>query len=210
MSENEATEQPEQEPVTDSAEETQQSAGEQPDASVLEEVAAELAKDESGVDAAALQLEVAELQERLLRSQAEMENFRRRTQKEAQDAARYQSVPLIRDLLPFMDNLQRAIDAAEQTGDTQNLIEGIKMVSAQLEQVVSGHNAKKIDPAGQPFDPNEHEALSQVPSPDHEPMTVIQVVEAGYRIHERIVRPAKVIVSCAPPEPAPQAEESSE
>ena len=197
MSENEATEQPEQEPVTDSVDETPPS--------VLDDVAAELAKDEPVAAP-----EVAELQERLLRSQAEMENFRRRTQKEAQDAARYQSVPLIRDLLPFMDNLQRAIGAAEQTGDTQNLIDGIKMVSAQLEQVLHSHDAKKIDPAGQPFDPNEHEALSQVPSPDHEPMTVIQVVEAGYRIHERIVRPAKVIVSCAPPEPAAKSEDASE
>ena len=210
MSENEASEQPEQEPVTDSAEETQDPVAAQLDASVLEDVAAELAEKGPVADAAALQVEVTELQERLLRSQAEMENFRRRTQKESQDAARYQSVPLIRDLLPFMDNLQRAIDAAEQTGDTQKLIEGIKMVSVQLEQVLNSHNAEKIDPAGQSFDPNEHEALSQVPSPDHEPMTVIQVVEAGYRIHERIVRPAKVIVSCAPPEPAPQAEETSE
>ena len=202
MSENEAAEQqPEEDPATEAGEQSQNTA-DHLDASVVEEVAEEPSKEAASAGTGALQQEIDELKERLLRGQAELENFRRRTHKEAQNAARYQSVPLIRDLLPFMDNLQRAIGAAEQTGDTQNLVDGIKMVFAQLEQVLSQHHADKIDPTGKPFDPNEHEALSQVPSSDHEPMTVIQVVETGYRIHERIVRPAKVIVSCAPPEPA--------
>ncbi|MCP4510331.1 MAG: nucleotide exchange factor GrpE [Fuerstiella sp.] len=143
-----------------------------------------------------------ELRDRVLRVQAELENFRRRTQKEAVDGMKYQSLPLIRDILPGVDNLKRAIDAVEQSGDTQNLVDGIKMVSQQLYDALKAHSAEQINPEGQSFDPNLHEALSQVPSADHEPMTICQVVEIGYRIHDRVIRPAKVIVTCAPPEPA--------
>jgi molecular chaperone GrpE len=143
----------------------------------------------------------AELNDRVLRIQAELENFRRRTQREAADALKYQALPVIRDLLPGIDNLQRAIDAAEQSGDTQNLIDGIRMVAGQFHDVLKRHSAEQMNPEGQSFDPNLHEALSQVPSADHEPMTIMQVIEPGYRIHDRVVRPARVIVSCTPPPP---------
>ena len=156
----------------------------------------------AGTDVQKLQSENEELRDRVLRIQAELENFRRRTQKEAVDGMKYQSLPLIRDILPGMDNLKRAIDAVEQSGDTQNLVDGIKMVSQQLYDALKSHAAEQINPEGQTFDPNLHEALSQVPSAEHEPMTICQVVEVGYRIHDRIIRPAKVIVTCAPPEAA--------
>ena len=149
-----------------------------------------------------LRIDNEELRDRVLRIQAELENFRRRTQKESVDAMKYQSLPLIRDILPGVDNLKRAIDAVEQSGDTQNLVDGIKMVSQQLNDALKAHAAEQINPEGELFDPNLHEALSQVPSADHEPMTICQVVEIGYRIHDRIIRPAKVIVTCAPPKPA--------
>lgn len=148
----------------------------------------------------ALQMQIAELQDKLLRSQAEMENFRRRMQREMEDARRYESLRLVRDLLPGLDGLQRAVGAAEQTGDTQQLLDGIKMVSQQFRDILKAHNAQPIEAMGKPFDPNEHEALTQVPSADCEPMTVLQVVEMGYKLHDRVVRPARVIVSCAPAE----------
>ena len=157
-----------------------------------------------------LQEENAELKDRLLRSQAEFENFRRRMQKESLDAMKYQALPVVRDILPGFDNLKRAIDAAEQSGDTQNLIEGIKMVSQQFQETLKGLSCEAINPEGEAFDPNLHEALTQVPSADHEPMTVLQVVEAGYRMHDRVIRPAKVIVSSAlapAPEANPEASE---
>jgi len=160
-------------------------------------------------DPAKLQTQVAELQDQLLRGQAELENFRRRSQRDAGEARKYQSLALVRDLLPAMDNLQRAIQAAEQSGDVGNLLEGIRMVSHQLAETLKGHAAQPIAAEGEPFDPNLHEALSQVPTPDHPPMTVLQVVETGYRMHDRVVRPAKVIVSCAPPAP-PQEEATAE
>jgi molecular chaperone GrpE len=144
--------------------------------------------------------ENAELKDRLLRTQAEMENFRRRTQKDALDAMKYQALPVIRDFLPAIDNLQRAIAATEQSGDTQNLIDGIRMVSQQFADTLKANSCEPVNPVGEPFDPNVHEALTQIPSADHEPMTVLQVIDVGYRMHDRIVRPAKVMVSCAPPQ----------
>ena len=157
-------------------------------------------------DVGALQEEVVELKDRLLRSHAELENYRRRVQKEATESAKYSALPFIRDLLPGIDNLHRALDAAEQSGDTNNLIEGIKMVASQFTDVLKNQKVQTIVPEGESFDPNLHEALAQVPSADHEPMTVMQVIETGYQIHDRVIRPAKVMVSCAPPEPAADSE----
>ncbi len=153
-----------------------------------------------------LQAENAELRDRILRSQAELENFRRRTQREAMDAMKYSSIPVIRSMLPGIDNLQRAIAVAEQTGDTQGLINGIKMVSQQFSEALKANSCELMHPEGEAFDANFHEALTQIPSADHEPMTVLQVIEAGYRIYDRVLRPAKVMVSCLPPAPPAAAE----
>ena len=176
-------------------------------AGAVEPAAADDAATSADDELQKLQTENEELKDRVLRIQAELENFHRRTQKEALDGMKYQSLPLIRDILPGIDNLKRAADAAEQSGDTQNLVDGIKMVSQQLYHALKAHSAEQINPEGQTFDPNLHEALSQVPSAEHEPMTVCQVVEVGYRIDDRMIRPAKVIVTCAPPqaaEPVPE------
>ena len=153
-----------------------------------------------GLDAGQLQAKINDLNDRLLRNQAELENFRRRTYREAEDARRFESLRLVRDLLPGLDNLERAVSSAEQTGETQNLLQGIKMVLQQFRDILKAHHAEPIDANGKPFDLNLHEALTQVPSADVDPMTVMQVVETGFRMHDRVVRPARVIVSCAPPE----------
>ena len=154
------------------------------------------------IDAAELQTRVDDLQGRLLRMQADTENQRRRIQREQDEARRFQSLGLLRDLLPGLDGLNRATASAEQTGDLQNLLNGIRMVSQQFRDILKTHAAEPIEALGKPFDPNLHEALTQMPSADHAPMTVLQVVEMGYRLHDRVVRPARVIVSCAPPESA--------
>ena len=150
------------------------------------------------VNSLELQAKIDELQNRLLRTQAEMENFRRRTYREQEDGRKFESLRLVRDILPGMDGLNRAISSAEPTGDLQNLLNGIRMVSNQFKDILKAHSAEPIDALGKPFDPNLHEALTQIPSADHEPMTVLQVVEMGYRLHDRVVRPARVIVSSAP------------
>lgn len=172
------------------------------------------AANESGVDAfadalsqdsgspivnAEMQSKIDELQNRLIRMQADTDNFRRRIQREQDEARKFESLRLLRDLLPGLDGLNRAISSAEQTGDMQTLLDGIKMVAQQFRDTLKAHAAEPIDALGKPFDPNLHEALTQIPSAEHDPMTVLQVVEMGYRLHDRVVRPARVIVSCAPP-----------
>jgi len=147
-----------------------------------------------------MQLKIDELQNRLIRMQADADNIRRRNQREQDDARKFESLRLLRDLLPGLDGLNRAVNSAEQTGDIQTLLDGIKMVAQQFRDTLKAHGAEPIDALGKPFDPNLHEALTQIPSAEHEPMTVLQVVEMGYRLHDRVVRPARVIVSCAPQE----------
>ncbi len=137
--------------------------------------------------------------DQFMRAQAELENFRKRSQKEAEQNRLYYVVSLIRDLLPGLDNLQRAIEAAGQTGNVDELVQGVQMVAKQFENVLGQHKVVPIEAVGLPFDPNLHEAIQQIPSADHEPMTVIQEIERGYKLEERVIRPAKVIVSCAPP-----------
>lgn len=139
--------------------------------------------------------------DKFLRSQAELDNFRKRSQKEVAEIRQYQSLAMARDLLPVVDNLHRAIAAAEQAGEgSGQLAEGIKMVAGQLEELLNRHAVQSIEALHQPFDPNLHEAVQQLPSPDHDPMTVLQELQRGYTMHDRVIRPAQVIVSSTPPE----------
>ena len=115
------------------------------------------------------------------------------------DERKYQSVPVLKSLLPIFDGLDRAVFAASQSKNFDALLHGVQMTIKQLETALGGHGAKPIVAEGQPFDPNKHEAISQVPSADHPPMTVLNDVERGYTIHDRVIRPSKVIVSVASP-----------
>ena len=112
----------------------------------------------------------------------------------------YAAAPFIQDLLPALDNLKRAVDAAENAGQVADLKQGVEMVAKQLLDVLSKHNVTPIDALGKPFDPNLHEALQQMPSEDHPPMTVIHELEQGFILNDRVVRPTKVIVSSGPAE----------
>ena len=138
--------------------------------------------------------------DKLSRAQAELENYRRRVQKELEEDRRYRALSVIRDLLPALDNLQRAIQAAENSNNVEELVQGVKMVAAQFDGILANHSAVPIEAVDQPFDPSRHEAIQQLASPEHAPMTVLQELERGYMLHERVVRPSKVIVSCAPPD----------
>lgn len=134
----------------------------------------------------------------LLRTQAELENYRKRMQRERDEERRFAALPLLRDLLPGMDNLQRALDAARHTDDLAAMLKGVEMVAAQIDDVLTRHGAKPIDAVGLPFDPNLHEAIQQMASADQPPMTVIDEVERGYTLNDRVIRPSKVIVSVSP------------
>lgn len=161
--------------------------------------------DAPGADAPADPLAAAlaerdAFQERWLRAQADFENFRRRARQEAEEARRYQDQRLAADLLPGLDNLARAVAAAESAGSSDELVAGVMMVLRQFEDVLAQHDVVPIACVGQPFDPHRHAALQQIPSADHPPLTVLQEVERGWMLHDRVLRPSRVLVSSAPPE----------
>ncbi len=139
--------------------------------------------------------------DRSLRLQAELENFRKRSQRLMDEQMRYAAMPLLRDLLDVVDNLHRALDAAEPSEPSKGLLEGVTMVAQQLQTVLERHHCRRIDAHGLPFDPSVHEAIVQMPSTEHPAGTVMQVTQEGYRLHDRVVRPSQVMVSSLPAEP---------
>ena len=151
----------------------------------------------SGYQSDQLREELAESKDRVLRVQAELENFRKRAARELQDAHRYANLPLIRDLLPVLDNVDRAIESAEQNHDTASLLEGVKMMARQFKDVLERYHCVRIADLHEPFDPNLHEAISQQPSDEHPAGTVVLVTQTGFQLHDRVVRPSQVIVSTA-------------
>jgi len=153
--------------------------------------------DDSLADLDQLRGQLDEAQDRVLRTQAELENYRRRVAREMEQERRYAAMPLLRDLLPVLDNINRAIEAAEKSDGGGGLLEGFRMVASQLEDVLGRHNCVRIEALDQPFDPNVHEAITQQPSEDHPPNTVIHETQSGYQLHDRVVRPSQVIVSTA-------------
>ena len=136
-----------------------------------------------------------EAEDRLLRVQAELENFRKRSRREYDDAQRYREIDLLRDLLPVLDNVLRAIEASEKTGDVESLRSGFRMTAQQIEKVLDSHGCKTIDTDGHAFDPTVHDAILQQVVPGKEPGTIVGTASRGYRLHDRVVRPAQVIVA---------------
>ena len=177
-----------------------------PDEAVENNVAAEaFAPQEAaaGADAPAepdpvelLKAENAELRDRYLRLAAEMDNLRRRTERDVKDAKSYSVAGFARDMLAVSDNLRRALDAippdALAGNDTglKALAEGVEMTERSMLAALERHGVRKLDPIGEKFDPNFHQAMFEVPNPDVASNTVVQVVQAGYVIGERVLRPA--------------------
>ena len=145
--------------------------------------------------------ETAELRDRLLRSLAEMENMRRRTEREVADARAYGISAFARDLLAIADNMRRALDAfgaepheAADAG-TKALLEGVELTERELLKVLEKHGVRKLDAEGTKFDPYRHQAMYEVPDESVPAGTVVQVVQPGYAIGERVLRPALVAIS---------------
>jgi molecular chaperone GrpE len=139
--------------------------------------------------------EVAGLRDGLLRERAELENFKKRMTRERSEALRYASEPLIRELLPLIDNLERALTAE---GSADAVREGVEMVARQFEEILGRVGVQRLEARNQPFDPSEHEALAHVESTRAEPGHVLDEHLAGYRLHDRLLRPAQVTVAKAP------------
>jgi len=164
----------------------------EPDHEPAGETAAHTPPDDA---AASLDERLAEAEDRVLRAQAELENFRRRARREYDDALKYREIDLLRDLLPVLDNVLRAVEAADRTADVESLKAGFRMTAQQIEKLLDAHGCKTIETVGQPFDPAVHDAILQQPAPDAVPGTVVAVASRGYRLHDRVVRPAQVIVA---------------
>ncbi|MEZ5840330.1 MAG: nucleotide exchange factor GrpE [Hyphomicrobiales bacterium] len=178
--------------------ENQESAAAAP-AGATDTAAAEAAA--AGHPAEVLTKENADLKDRVLRTMAEMENLRRRTEREVRDAGQYAIASFARDLLAVADNLRRALDAvgdeARATADPTltALLEGVEMTERELLKVYEKHGVTRLEPTGQKFDPNFHQAMFEIPDPSVPAGTVAQVMQAGYVIGERVLRPAMVGVA---------------
>jgi molecular chaperone GrpE len=131
-------------------------------------------------------------------TRAEFENYQKRNARELASERRYAQAPLAGDLLSALDNLDRAIQAGKQAGETGPLVQGVALVQSQLLDVLRRHGITPIEAQGKAFDPNLHQAVMQQPSAEVAPQTVLQVLEPGYMLHERVLRPARVIVSMPP------------
>lgn len=149
----------------------------------------------AGEDVAALIAERDEYKNKWARALADLDNYRRRVQKEMEEDRKYAAIPLLKAVLPGLDGLQLALRAAATSQNAEELITGVQMVAKQFDAALGAVGIAPINSVGQPFDPNLHEAISQRPSADVPPMTVLDEVERGYTLHDRVVRPSKVIVS---------------
>lgn len=162
-----------------------------------------------------LEGEVSQLRDQLLRAMAETENIRKRAERQVEDAHRYAVTGFARDILSIGDNLERALFAVpeERRGEhelLQTLIEGMIAVQNDFLSALAAHKIERLDPTGEPFDPNLHEAMYEVPDSDLPNGSVAQVMQAGYRLHDRLLRPARVgVAKSAVPPAAPAAPETA-
>jgi molecular chaperone GrpE len=150
---------------------------------------------------AAAREEARQAHERWLRERADLENVKRRAERERSEIARFANERLLRDLLPIIDNLERAVAHAGEGGNGKPLVEGVELVLKALADVLERHGVTRIETRGASFDPVHHEAMAHVESAEHEPNAVMAEHQAGYRLNERLLRPALVSVAKAPSDP---------
>ena len=174
-----------------------------------DEAANDTAAQEAAVDPIALlEAEKADLKDKLLRTLADMENLRRRTEREVGDARSYAVTNFARDMLNVADNIRRALESvpaearAGAEGALKALVEGIELTERDLLKTLERHGVRRLEPQGQKFDPHMHQAMFEVPNPDVASGTVVQVVQTGYAIGERVLRPALVGVAKGGPKAA--------
>ena len=146
----------------------------------------------------AAQAEAQRMRDQLLRTAADFDNFRKRSRREISDAEIKGREDLLKQLLPVFDNLERAAEHAASSSDVKGVVEGIELVMKQFLDTLSKLGIEKINAAGQAFDPTQHEAIQQLETADVPPGNIAHQVQAGYRVGERLVRPAMVVVAKAP------------
>ncbi|MFT7256910.1 MAG: molecular chaperone GrpE [Candidatus Azotimanducaceae bacterium] len=158
-----------------------------------------LSFDEMRAETIRAREEADKFRDAALRAEAEMQNVRRRSEREVEHAVKYGVEKIVQNLLPVVDSLEKAVEAAEQTGAdndaTQAIIEGVGLCQRLFLEVIVKAGVVTVDPHGEPFDPNLHQAISMVENPDVEPNSVVAVVQKGYSLNGRLVRPAMVMVA---------------
>lgn len=160
------------------------------------EIEAELLENEDAAPSSDLQEQLNAANDQLLRSQAEIQNIRRRAERDVESAHKFGLEKFANQLLPVVDNLQRALDAIDTNDESQKAIyEGIDLTLKSFLDVLAQFKIEAIDPSGEPFDADYHQAVSMVPNPDVEPNTVLEVFQKGYKLNGRLMRPAMVVVS---------------
>ncbi|OLO38913.1 nucleotide exchange factor GrpE [Alkalihalophilus pseudofirmus] len=167
---------------------------EQPESDVEQtEVTEELSEEQQKINE--LEQQVSDLNSRLLRSHADYDNFRRRTKEEKEAAAKYRAQSLVEELLSVLDNFERALAVEPTNDETKTLLQGMEMVHRQLQDAMQKEGVEVIEAVGQTFDPHLHQAVMQVDSDEHEPNTVIEEFQKGYKLKDRVIRPSMVKVN---------------
>ena len=171
--------------------ETQQSA---PEPELDQEQAEVVDQQTEPVEPEAVEAELAKVKDQLLRTIAESENIRRRASRDVENAHKFAVEKLLNDLFPVLDSLEKAVETATQTTGAEAIAEGVELSLKMFVSTLEKSGVAQIDPLGEPFDPQHHEAMAMVPNPDAEPNSVMEVMQKGYLLNERLVRAAKVIV----------------
>ncbi len=157
--------------------------------------ATEVISPEAAVDPAA---EIAKYRDQSLRSQAELDNFRKRAARDREDSVRYANTGLLDRLLPILDNFELGLDAASKSTDASGILQGMSMVRKQLQDFLTESGVETVDAEGQVFDPNVHDALGEEATAEVAEGTVFRQLRKGYKLRDRLLRPATVIVAKAP------------
>jgi molecular chaperone GrpE len=145
-----------------------------------------------------LRLELEEAKNRGLRALADLENYRVRINRQMAEERKYASIDFMKELLPILDNIGRALESAAASHSLESMVEGVQMVHQQFLEVLKKHHCEKIEAKFQPFDPHFHASVAQFPSEEHPANTVIEEVQAGFRLFDRVVRPSQVVLSSKP------------
>lgn len=152
-------------------------------------------QDELAQQLAALEQEKEELVDRLQRTMAEFDNYRKRVSREKEDLRKYGAEKMSLDLLPVADNFERALEQAKEATDPTAVIEGIEMIQKQFLATLEKYKVRPFDSLGEPFNPEKHEAMAQQPHPDYDENTIMAELQKGYVLDDRLLRPARVVVS---------------
>jgi len=151
--------------------------------------------DETTAKIAELQAKLDETENKMLRTQADFDNFRRRTRLDQEAAQKYRAQSIVSDILPALDNFERALQIEANNEQTKSLLQGMNMVYNQLVQALQNEGVETIKSVGEPFDPHLHQAVMQVEDENFEPNTVVEELQKGYKLKDRVIRPAMVKVN---------------